>query len=199
MKKILLTSAVLMLVAFTRLSAQTTINTWYVIPPTSGCNGVWAVDASQLATSCGTPPYQYILNPMGCADLMNWTTVADTVYWPLCAFPCDLTTIDANGVMCICGTGTTTDAPEQSADRITTTYPNPATTAGGWNILLHQPGDNVTVNIYNPLGEVVVTQQTSAAGQIVHVDLSALAAGTYTAMVTVNEAVAYNQQLIITQ
>lgn len=198
MKKILLTSAVLMLVAVLRLSAQTTITTWYVIPPTSGCNGVWAVDASQFGGSCGTGPFQYTMNPMGCVQ-MTPNIVADTLYWALCAFPCDLTIVDMTGNVCICGTGTVTDAPAQSAERITTTYPNPATASGGWNILLHQPGENVTVNIYNSLGQLVVSEQHERAGQIVHVDISSLAAGTYTAQISVNGATTYNQHLVVTQ
>lgn len=180
-----------------RLTAQTTINTWYVIPPTSGCNGVWAVDASQFG-SCGTGPFQYSMNPMGCVN-MTPNVVADTVYWQLCAFPCDLTIVDMTGNVCICGTGQFTDVPDHSAERITTTYPNPATTTSGWNILLHQPGENVSVNIYNSLGQVVLSEDHSQSEQIVHIDLSSLVAGTYTAQVAVNGTVAYNQRLIVTQ
>lgn len=197
MTKTLLTISVLVLLGATRLSAQTVINTWYVIPPTSGCNGVWAVDASQFG-SCGTGPFQYNMNPMGCVQMTS-NTAADTVYWNLCAFPCDLTIVDMSGNVCICGTGTTTDAPEHSADRIVTTYPNPATAAGGWNVLLHQPGENVTVSIYNSLGQLVISEQQERAGQIVQVDISSLTAGMYTTQISINGAAAYTQQLAVTQ
>lgn len=199
MKKTLLTSAVLMLVALTQLSAQNTITTWYVIPPTSGCNGVWAVDASQFTTGCGTPPFQYILNPAGCANIMSPTVVNDTVYWPLCAFPCDLTTMDMNGVTCICGTGTTTNTVELSSQHIVTAYPNPSTSVTGWNILLHEPGSAITVNIYNAMGELVLSQSEATSAQIFHVDTSALTAGTYFTEITVNGASPYHQKLVLTQ
>lgn len=197
MKKPLLTLAVLFSLALTQLTAQTTINTWYVIPPTSGCNGTWAIDASQFA-SCGSGPFQYNMNPMGCVQ-MTPNVVADTLFWQLCAFPCDLLVVDMMGNTCTCSTGTITDVAEQSSQHITTTYPNPATTQSGWNILLHQPGSDVTVRIFNPLGQVVVTLQNSTAEQIVHVDISTLAPGTYTAQVSVNSAAPYQQQLVVTQ
>ncbi len=195
MTKTLLSAVILLLLFCAKINAQTTITTWYVIPPTSGCNGVWAVDA--VAAGCGSGPFQYIMNPMGCVQ-MSGPTVADTTYWTLCAFPCNLTIVNSQGLMCICGTGTQTGI-EQSAEHITTTYPNPANTTSGWNILLHQPGETVTVNIYNSLGQVVLSEDHSQSEQIVHVDLSSLVAGTYTAQVAVNGAVAYTQQLVVTQ
>jgi hypothetical protein len=198
MKKNLLSAVILLLLFCAKINAQTTITTWYVIPPTNGCNGVWAVDASQFGGGCGSGPFTYNMNPMGCVNMANPTIVADTLCWSLCAFPCDLTIIDMQGNMCICGTGTVTDAPEHSSDRITTTYPNPATTTSGWNILLHQPGEHVTVSIYNSLGQLVVCENHSQADQIVHVDISSLVAGTYIAQVSVNGAASYNQQLVIT-
>lgn len=197
MNKTLLSAFTVLLLFCVKIHAQTTtVTTWYIIPPTSGCNGVWAVDALTYGPcSAGA---QYNMNPMGCVQL-GGPTVADTTYLPLCAFPCDLTLINSQGQMCICSTGTVTDAPLHSSERVLTTYPNPATTAGGWNVLLHQPGENVTVNIYNSLGQLVVSQNHSQADQIVHVDISSLVAGTYTAQISVNGAVSYNQQLVVTQ
>ncbi len=196
MKKTLLSAVLLLLLFCAKINAQTVIPTWYIIPPTSGCNGVWAVQAS--AAGCGGNVTTYNMNPPGCV-IMGGPTVVDTTYWSLCAFPCTVTMVNSVGQMCICSTGTMTGYPEISATRIVTTYPNPCTTVSGWNVWLQQPGENVTVNIYNSLGQLVLTQTNSAAEQIVHVDTSTLAAGTYSAEITVNGATPYNQQLIITQ
>lgn len=197
MKKHLLIAALVLLTIPAHLSAQTAITTWYIIPPTNGCNGVWALDASAFA-ACSVGPFVATQNPNGCVG-PGQTQIADTVYWSLCAFPCDVTITDSNGGVCTCMTGTMTNTDETSAQHIVTTYPNPVSTSSGWNVWLHQPGENVTVNIYNSLGQVVLTQQNSGAAQIVHVDISTLVAGTYTAQISVNDAVSYNQQLIVTQ
>jgi len=197
MKNTLLSVVLLLLLFCAKINAQTAIQTWYVIPPTSGCNGVWALDASAFA-ACGAGPFLATQNPNGCIA-PGQTQIADTVYWSLCAFPCDVTITDSNGSICTCTTGTMANTVETSAQFIVTTYPNPATSTSGWNLWLHQPGADVTVNIYNSLGQVVFTQNNSGAEQIVHVDLSSLVAGTYTAQVSVNDAVSYNQQLIVTQ
>ena len=47
----------LSLVAFTyTASAQTTLTTYYVVPPTNGCDGVWAFGPySSLWNSCSEP------------------------------------------------------------------------------------------------------------------------------------------------
>lgn len=193
MKKTLLSAVILLLLFCAKINAQTTITTWYIIPPTSGCNGVWAVDLSQA--TCGVT-YNY--SPVMCAQ-WGGTTVADTLFIPLCSMPCTLTAVDINGNVCgTCSTGTMTGIETSSAG-IFTTYPNPATTQAGWNIMLRQPGENVTVNIYNTLGELVLSENHSQADQIVHVDISSLTAGTYVAEISVNDAVAYNQQLMITK
>lgn len=197
MKKHLLFSALLITSLCVQLTAQTTITTWYVIPPTSGCNGVWAVDASQVATDCGSGPFMYNMNPPGCVNLSG-PTVADTTYWQLCAFPCNLTIVDSQGMTCICGTGTSVGQEENSTQRITTTYPNPSTSSAGWNILLREPGNNVVVNIYNSLGQLVSAQSSDNAEQIFRVDTSTLEAGNYIAEIAVNGAPPYRQQLILT-
>lgn len=196
MKKTLLTSALLLIVLCTKLSAQTTIPTWYIIPPTSGCNGVWAVDASVYG-SCGAVT-SYIMNPMGCVQITN-NTVADTTYWVLCSFPCNLTMMGPSGIACICGTGTVTDVEQNSAEHIVTAYPNPSTTETGWNILLDAPGSSVVVNIYNAFGQLVTTQSSGCSEQIFHVTTNTLVPGTYFTETRVNGAALYRQKLVITQ
>ncbi len=196
MKKTLLASALLLIALSTRLSAQTTIPTWYIIPPTSGCNGVWAVDASILG-ACGQI-MTYNMSPPGCVQLAG-NVVADTMFWPLCNFPCDLTMIGPNGGTCICGTGTILDLEPTSVEKIVTTYPNPSSSENGWNILLNEPGSCVTVNIYNTFGQLVSTQSSDNSEQILHVNTSLLSAGTYFTETIVDGAAPYRQKLILTQ
>lgn len=66
-------------------------NTYYVTPPTSGCNGVWAVDGSVLSSGTCSPPYTYTISPAGCAnyDYNN----GDTLFFDLCSFPCSYSMI----------------------------------------------------------------------------------------------------------
>lgn len=196
MKKLLLTSAMLLLSLCLELSAQTPITTWYIIPPTSGCNGVWAIDYSQAG--CGST---YLFNPsfpVACGSFTG--SVADTMFIQLCSMPCDLTVVDMNGNICgFCGTGTSTGVGTLSQEHIITTYPNPATSAGGWNVWIDEPGSAVTVNIYNAFGQLVSTQSSANAEQVFHVDASDLPAGTYFTEIMVNGATPYRQKLILTQ
>lgn len=196
MKTTLLASTLLLILFCTKISAQITVPTWYIIPPTSGCNGVWAVDAS-IYGSCGNVT-SYIMNPMGCVQMTN-NTVVDTTYWTLCSFPCDLTMMGPSGIACICGTGTITDVEPTSAEHIITAYPNPSSSETGWNILLDAPGAAVEVNIYNAIGQLVTTQSAICSEQIFHINTTMLLPGTYFTETRVNGAAEYRQKLIITQ
>ena len=76
-------------------------NTFYLIPPTNGCNGVWA-----------------IYNPYGCSTY-TWTGCpvcfqpdhihGDTLFVKLCCIPCTITGTTMNGDACMqatCGLAT---------------------------------------------------------------------------------------------
>lgn len=71
---------------------QTTLTTYYVVPPTSGCNGSWAFGPfSALYADC-TGPYTYVFDPFTCVD-MSWgfppfQVSGDTMYAGLCSLPC---------------------------------------------------------------------------------------------------------------
>ena len=138
------------------------------------------------------------MSPPGCVQLAG-NIVADTMFWPLCNFPCDLTMIGPNGGTCICSTGTITVVESASADKIITAYPNPSTSENGWNILLDAPGSSITVNIYNSLGQLVSTQSSDNSEQIFHVNTSLLSAGTYFTEMLVDGAAPYRQKLVLTQ
>ncbi len=89
--------------------ASAQIVTYYVVPPTSGCNGIWAV--SGMTMNCGSPPYTYTMDPMGCAEMLGWTSDGDTLFIPLCAMPCSLIITNSDAIEC---TGTT-DLPSSMA------------------------------------------------------------------------------------
>lgn len=83
------------------------IQTTFVTPPTSGCNGVWGVQVTSLYCTSSSP-YTFVMEPSGCLQLNGWTTDQSTMLIPLCAIPCSLTVTTADSVTC---SGSTSDAP----------------------------------------------------------------------------------------
>ncbi len=63
-----------------------TPNTYYVIPPTNGCDGVWAVNDSILSTTTCSPSYLITIIPTGCASYSHYN--GDTLFLNLCSIPC---------------------------------------------------------------------------------------------------------------
>jgi hypothetical protein len=185
----------LLLVISFGIRAQTNITTWYIIAPTNGCNGVWAMDYSQA--TCGQ---SFLLTPNGCAN-WNATVVADTIFWPLCSLPCDLTVCcDSLGNACaVCSTGFTTGTNNVERNPITTTYPNPTSTSDGWNILFQHPEKNVEVKIFNSIGELVAQEKSENTPEIFHVNTNSLSMGTYSVEVRINESSILHEKLIITR
>ncbi len=87
---------------FTKSSySQTIINTYYVIPPTSGCNGVWAMENFQLY--CGGI-FSTKMNPFGCTNITSGSIVGDTLFLELCSIPCEMQVTTDSGMICFCGT-----------------------------------------------------------------------------------------------
>ena len=94
--KTLLHIAVLFLLLTVKTNAQIVYspNTYILIPPTSGCNGVWAV---QIPTGCIA--INYTINPWGCATVNH--SNGDTLFLDLCSIPCDFTGINDSGNICM--------------------------------------------------------------------------------------------------
>lgn len=167
-----------------------TITTYYVIPPTSGCNGVWAIDA--LGLSCGQT---YVLTPSACA-LFSPTIVADTAYFQLCSMPCSLAVAEPNGICGICGTGLSTGV-EETVSPVFTTYPNPATAQSGYTIVTTKPAQEVKAEIISLSGQKVLTHTQAAPDGKAVFDTSTLAAGTYIVKITVDGAAPVLQKLVM--
>ena len=52
--------------------AQTTLNTYYVVPPTNGCDGVWAFGPYSALWSACSGPYTWTFDPVDCVDGSQW-------------------------------------------------------------------------------------------------------------------------------
>lgn len=84
------------------MSAQTVLTTYYMLPPTNGCDGLWAFGpASAVWQAPCTAPFLYVVEPIGCAEGAGigqpfWIS-GDTVYSNLCSMPCGITIYDASG------------------------------------------------------------------------------------------------------
>jgi hypothetical protein len=96
-------------------SAQTSLTTYYVVPPTNGCNGSWAFGPySTMWADCGSAPYQWLFDPVSCVDPQGvnvpLNVVNDTIVMPLCSLPCDFQLYSADSGLCmtlICSIGPT--------------------------------------------------------------------------------------------
>lgn len=104
--KILRWLCVPLLLSGLEVSAQTTLTTYYTIPPVNGCDGLWAFGpASDLwGTGSCAGPVTYFVSPSGCAESpFGWPPFwisGDTVYSNLCSLPCDFQTWNMEGDLC---------------------------------------------------------------------------------------------------
>ncbi len=76
-------------------------NTFYVIPPTSGCNGLWAINSTLWPGGTGCT---YTL--MSCYDNTSWYWVGDTLFVSLCSVPCEIGATCSGGGFTMVKTGT---------------------------------------------------------------------------------------------
>jgi hypothetical protein len=185
MKKLLL----LITVAICSFLHSQTITTYYIIPPVSGCDGVWAINATQA--SCGQ---QYIFAPTFCASFSG--QVADTLYLALCSQPCSLVVNGPNGPCGFCGTPLTTGQHEVSSP-VFTTYPNPATAQSGYTIVTAQPAQEVKTEIISLAGQTVQIITQSAPNAKAELDISHLATGTYFVKIQVDGAAPVLQKMVV--
>ncbi len=81
--------------------SQININTYYYIPPTAGCNGVWALENFTVVCQA---PFSTLIDPFGCTNITNGTVIGDTLFLQLCDFPCSMTITSDSGFVCVCGT-----------------------------------------------------------------------------------------------
>ncbi len=163
------------------LFAQTSLTTYYMVPPTSGCNGLWAFGpVSAIWQAPCSAPYLYVVEPFGCAEGAGigqpfWTS-GDTAYSNLCSVPCGITIYDSSGecvILCQLpvNTGVTdsmhADTPELRID------PNPLAIGAPLKITTQRDGP-VELTLTDVRGRVVYQGLfTSNTGVISTAQLSA--------------------------
>lgn len=153
----------LTLVAFLPITAmaQITLNTYYVLPPTSGCNGLVAMGpASNMWSGGCTAPYMYVVEPNGCAQGPDgftpfWVS-GDTVYTNLCSTPCQLSIWDGSVGECVilCQLPVVTSAQETSMEAGAIRIQNPL--AAGTSLQVSITGQPpLELTLFDPQGRMV--------------------------------------------
>ena len=183
---------------FTKLPGQViyTANTYYVIIPTSGCNGVWAFNAP-ISTNCN-PPYLIEMTPFGCATY-NHITV-DTLFYDLCSIPCNYYLISSQADTCaVCGVNFLTSAGNNVANyeykQTSSISPNPFTNKA--TLQFDNPTkDNCTLTVYNIQGQVVQTI-TNITKEKVEIERQNLVSGLYYFQLQTDKLVVATGKLMI--
>lgn len=161
--------------------AQGTLTTYYTIPPTNGCDGLWAFGpASAMYDTCAAP-FSYAVDPAGCGQSpWGWPPFwmsGDTVYVELCSVPCNLQVWSGNGLcqQLICQLG-----PLSMAENVTkevTVFPNPAPAGTSHLVLDVSAIQRAQVLLQDLTGKVVLEQAVRRFP--VQVDIGALSPGIY--------------------
>ena len=133
----------------------TTIGTYYVTPPSNGCNGVWA--AGPIPFGQCTAPYTYSVNPPGCFDGFIGTS-GDTLFISLCSIPCEMIMIDEGGGTCfICDLSyDVTTGTEEETDLAIEVYPNPVEHTLKFR---HKKTEQFSVKLFDAVGRLVFSRQ----------------------------------------
>ncbi len=159
-----LNAAFLMLVlAGSPALAQVTLTTYYVVPPTDGCNGLAAFGpASSMWQAPCAAPYLYVVEPMGCAQGPTpfgqpfWFS-GDTIYTNVCATPCTLTTYDSSGscvILCQLPVSTGTSESVSDPEPALRLEPNPLAIGSPLRITTHGKGP-VELTLMDAQGRVL--------------------------------------------
>lgn len=126
-------------------------NTYFLIPPTSGCNGIWAVEPP--ADTC-VAPYMIQMIPQGCLTYNR--SAIDTIFYNLCSIPCNYSIIGGDAQVCtFCSVGPVVAGINESAisDELLI-FPNPS--SDKINIRTENFTENeFTFLLYNLHGQIV--------------------------------------------
>lgn len=170
-------------------TAQTTLTTYYVIPPTNGCDGVWAFGPYSALWSTCSGPYTWFFDPPGCVDGSQWgqpiplNVVGDTILMDLCSQPCDFLFYADTGlcVVCICGPLIPTTVADADPGIDLSIGPNPVP-ASAPTLQLRTPWSGpLFVQVLDLAGLSLV--QVTVQGGPAELDLSSIPAGAYLLLV----------------
>lgn len=159
------------------LRAQIVLTTYYVIPPTNGCNGVWAM--GPVSSGCFLPgtTYSFVGN---CVMPGSATISGDTILMPVCFIPCNLTTSNSSsGTYCVCDllsldAGSTSASAQQT---IFTSWPNPAN-SNTLNLKSTIPLQT-DVSLIDATGRTVLQQHFERLDDVETLEISCVPAGVY--------------------
>lgn len=175
MKKITLI-LVFALCAFLKINAQVTWPTYYVTPPTAGCNGEWAINTSSTFGSCGTTPYTYSFTPISCASTGGLTFSGDTLFVPLCSVPCNMVLMNSSGQTCSSSTGTATGIMEAGISK-SKVYPTQIKQGSNLNIEFPEAVSGKTIQIFDNTGRAI--ENIKVKDSILKYSLSKYSIGIY--------------------
>ena len=161
----------------TKIYSQTiTVTTWYVVPPTSGCNGIWAIDATTWPCFTGGCTYMFP-TPFGCTPSVPTcdSIVADTLYIPLCSLPCYIAA-SCGPVALVCSIlpPVTTSINQTNQQEIKTIFSN--NTLSIENLI-----SDDFIEIYDVPGRLIISKKSSGTNE--EIDFSLLSRQVYILLV----------------
>ncbi len=162
------------------MNAQVTWPTYYVIPPSTGCDGTWAINTSSTLGSCGMTPYTYIYSPSGCGT-SGASFSGDTLFIPLCAVPCNLTIVNASGQTCSCSTGSATGINESEIFKAKL-YPTILKRAENITIEFSESTSTKAIQIFDNIGRSV--ENISTKERVLKHSFASYRAGIYYLSIT---------------
>lgn len=171
------------------LPAQNTLTTYYVIPPTNGCDGTWAFGPYSALWSTCTGPYTYLFDPMTCVDGSQWgqpiplNVVGDTIIMDLCSQPCDFLFYADTGLclVCICGPLISTGVSGQPSEGALSIGPNPVPSGSSVIVLRATSLGPHHVQVLDVAGREMIARTLN--GPRSELDLSGIPPGGYLLLV----------------
>ena len=98
MKKILTIAIIILTSMIAQAQYTYTPNTYYLIPPTNGCNGVWALKDTIACQTISIANLSSCSQGL-CAQVDH--SNGDTLFFKLCCIPCQITGTSGNGNICM--------------------------------------------------------------------------------------------------
>ena len=177
-----------MLVISVRAYTQYTYspNTIYMIAPTSGCNGEWAVlDTMYSLGYCQLPSYS--INPFFCATINHRN--GDTLFFDLCSIPCDVITMSDSGNVCLtCSVDFATNIIKERIVTKIKIYPNPVNQWLTISVIKKSILDKVKIEVFDLAGKLVFSDNQLLKDEFLQVNVSSIMNGVYLFKLTFSDA-----------
>ncbi len=177
-----------MLVISVRAYSQYTYspNTIYMIPPSSGCNGEWAVlDTMYSFGYCPLPSYS--INPFSCATINHRN--GDTLFFDLCSIPCNVTTMSDSGNVCLtCSVDIATNVVNEKIFTQIKIYPNPVNEWLTVSVFKKSVLGEVKIEVFDLAGKLVFSDNQLLKDEFLQVNVSSIMNGVYLFKLTFSDA-----------